>query len=110
MPRLRMRTNAAGPEGTYLSGREYDVSDVQHRAFVGGGYAESLERSTPVESAPATEPGDPNELDLLGQLDLNKLSKADLVELAEQRGVSAEGTKAELVERILDADMDGDAP
>ena len=41
------------------------------------------------------------------EVDLSKLHKAELVELAEERGLDTSGTKAELIERILD-DQDED--
>lgn len=41
------------------------------------------------------------------EVDLESMKKAELVELAEERGLDASGTKAELIERIS-ADMDED--
>lgn len=37
---------------------------------------------------------------VFGQDDLEQLNKADLVELAEERGVDSSGTKAELIARL----------
>ncbi len=40
---------------------------------------------------------------------LEELTKGDLVEVAKERGVSASGTKAEIIDRILEAQQDSDA-
>jgi hypothetical protein len=40
---------------------------------------------------------------------LEELTKGDLVEIAENRGLSTKGTKAEIIDRILEASQDSDA-
>ena len=43
------------------------------------------------------------------ELDLEEAKKDELVEEAEARGLDTSGTKAELVERILESDSGGNA-
>jgi hypothetical protein len=52
------------------------------------------------ESAPAVEDVDDDEVDL------DTLTKAELIELAEERGLDTSGTKADLKQRILDDEDD----
>jgi hypothetical protein len=50
----------------------------------------------PPEAPPAPEPV----ADTDPSLDFDKMLKADLVALAEERGIDASGTKADIVERL----------
>lgn len=56
MPQVRMRTNAAGPEGSRIAGRIYNVSNDEAKALLEGNYAEPV-RETPTEIAT----GEPSE-------------------------------------------------
>ena len=39
---IRMKTTAAGPDGTWSAGHEYGLPDAVERAVVGGGRRSSL--------------------------------------------------------------------
>jgi len=41
-------------------------------------------------------------------IDLSSMSKADLVAMAKDRGVSSKGTKAKLIERLSEVESDGE--
>lgn len=51
----------------------------------------------PVGPAAPSEPPAPTD----GPVNLDSMLKAELVTLAEERGVDASGTKAEIIERLL---------
>lgn len=44
------------------------------------------------------------------EIDLSKLKKAELVTLAEERGLDTSGTKEELIQRIVEDDTEEDDP
>lgn len=77
MPKVRMRNTAAGPDGAFQAGKEYDVSGDLGTALVSSGAAEWA--SPRVEQA-VTEPPETRR-------DLSDLTKAELEELAEAEGV-----------------------
>lgn len=63
--RILMKTLAAGPAGTRVPGREYDVTDSEGAAFISGGAAvEVATRPSPVvpdgdvETATAPDPAE----------------------------------------------------
>jgi hypothetical protein len=60
--------------------------------------AEAPIEEAPVEEAVAEE-----------AIDLSSLTKAELVALANERGVSSKGTKAKLVERLSEVESDGES-
>ena len=54
MPRVRMRTNSAGPQGNRAAGAIYDVPQDEADALIAGGFAEWVDR--PREAAAAMPP------------------------------------------------------
>jgi len=57
--KIKMKTTASGPAGSFLSGWEYDLPEDVAITFVEGGYAEILEkpRAKTIEIETATAPG-----------------------------------------------------
>ena len=55
--KIKMKTTAAGPTGTYLSGWEYDLPEGIAIVFTEGGYAENLE---PLKEKRAPKPIPPS--------------------------------------------------
>lgn len=92
-----------------IEGNEEDVDDVRFRDPENDPDDPATQFST-VNTLPPTAPavGDVEENDVEDELDLDTLSKAELIELAEERGLETSGTKADLKERIL-ADEDDEA-
>lgn len=86
MARIRMTKTAAGPNRPYVEGRIYnapgELSLEDASGYVSAGAAEWVERPVEraVQSAPETRAAE----------DLSGLKKAELVALAEERGVEVE--------------------
>jgi hypothetical protein len=57
--RIQMNTTAAGPEGCFDSGHEYEVSEDLGNAWVSGGFASEV-RSGPPPEAPIEAEPDPS--------------------------------------------------
>ena len=52
---IRMKTTAAGPDGTWSAGHEYGLPEDVERALVDGGYAAYVSEVETAEAAPAPE-------------------------------------------------------
>jgi hypothetical protein len=82
-----------------------DLDGGADPALTGGTDTEPVPGPTPTDPQPAPEPDaepapEPSDDGASGNDGLDTLLKADLVALAEQRGLSTAGTKAELIERL----------
>lgn len=84
MPRIRMFQTAAGPDGPFDAGKEYNVSGEIGSQYVNAGAAEWVE--APKETATRAAP-ESREPDTETEVDLRTLRKIELVEMAEERGV-----------------------
>lgn len=105
--RVRMLTMAAGPGGVFPSGSIRDLPDGEAYALIEGRYAEQIEtaqaRQTETATAQTDETGDAAGGETRNQIDLSKLSKADLVEYAESMfglKLDPKAKHAEMVEQI----------
>lgn len=111
-----MLKTAAGPMGTFLAGAVVELAPEVAADWMAAGAAVALEPAAGLPTglasdsvaaekpapAPATDPAEPDELQASesGEDDLHGLTKAELVELAQERGVDPAGTKAEIIERL----------
>ncbi len=56
--RVKMLATAAGPNGVFPAGQVVDVDEILAKAFIAGGYAESVDKATdkPGPESAAIEP------------------------------------------------------
>ncbi len=97
---ILMRATAAGPNGTFSEGKQYPVDAALAQAWIDGGYAvrapaKDDEIAAVVEAAVAAVATVETKA-----ANVTALNHAQLVALAEERGLDPIGTDAELVERI----------
>ena len=85
-------------EAEYMKQRPWMIDEIERQGYdfqqlqeVWGGVAEESE-----EESEEDEPEDPD-------IDLGKLNKAELQEVADSYGLDTSGTKNELIERIMAA-------
>lgn len=88
MARIRMFQTAAGPNGPFEAGKEYDVSGEIGSQYVSAGAAEWIGKE-PKETA-TTGPTETR-----SEEDLSGMTKNELVALAEERGVDVERAEGE---------------
>ena len=74
--------------------RKADLRNKTRKGRIG---ASQVFEEPPVEEAPTEDP-----------IDLSSMSKAELVAMAKERGVSSKGTKAKLIERLSEGESSGE--
>lgn len=85
--KVRMNRSCANSSGSFQRGTVYDVTDSLANAWLSQGAADVVGPDA------GSEPGG-----------LDELKKDELVALAADRGLSTDGSKADLVERLREAD------
>lgn len=86
----------------YRAGFEYDIEDVRAKEILATGYAEEVKEQKEPEKAKKETKTATERLKAGEMVNLSDFKKAELVELAKKAGVSASGTKEDIIERLLE--------